>query len=71
MPPSPIAANVRRIFDCGDYLGYRFTKYFQELGILIDEEKPTKLDDPPISGRYDYMIQHEVYGKTIVELKSK
>ena len=30
MPPSPIAANVRRIFDCGDYLGYRFSKYFKE-----------------------------------------
>ena len=70
MPSSPIAANVRRIFDCGDYLGLRFTKYFQELGIYIDEEQPTKCDNPPISGRYDYMIQHEVYGKTIVELKS-
>ena len=70
MPSSPIAANVRRIFDCGDYLGLRFTKYFQELGIYINEEQPTKCDNPPISGRYDYMIQHEVYGKTIVELKS-
>ena len=70
MPSSPIAANVRRIFDCGDYLGLRFTKYFQELGIYIDEEQPTKFDNPPISGRYDYLIQHEVYGKTIVELKS-
>ena len=70
MPPSPIAANVRRIFDCGDYLGYRFTKYFQEMGILIAEEQPTKLEDPPISGRYDFLIQHEVFGQTIVELKS-
>ena len=70
MPPSPIAANVRRIFDCGDYLGYRFSKYFQEMGILLAEEQPTKLAEPPMSGRYDFLIQHEVYGRTIVELKS-
>jgi len=70
MPPSPIAANVRRIFDCGDYLGYRFSKYFKEMDMLVDEEQPTKLESPPISGRYDFLIQHEVYGRTIVELKS-
>ena len=70
MPPSPIAANVRRIFDCGDYLGYRFSKYFKEMGVLLEEEQPTKLEEPPISGRYDFLIQHEVFGRTIVELKS-
>lgn len=70
MPPSPIAANVRRIFDCGDYLGYRFSKYFKEMGMLVAEEQPTKFASPPISGRYDFLIQHEVYGQTIVELKS-
>ena len=70
MPPNPIAANVRRIFDCGDYLGYRFSKYFKDMGMLVAEEQPTKLASPPISGRYDFLIQHEVYGQTIVELKS-
>ena len=70
MPTTPIPANVRRIFDCGDYLGYRFSKYFQQMGILLAEEQPTKLANPPISGRFDFAIQHEVYGRTIVELKS-
>jgi len=67
---TPIPANVRRIFDCGDYLGYRFSKYFKDMGIWLAEEQSVFLNDPPIAGRYDFIIQHEVYGKTVVELKS-
>ena len=67
---TPISANVRRIFDCGDYLGYRFSKYFKEMNIWVAEEQSVYLNDPPIAGRYDFLIQHEVYGKTVVELKS-
>ena len=67
---TPISANVRRIFDCGDYLGYRFSKYFKDMGIWVAEEQSVSLNDPPIAGRYDFLIQHEVYGKTVVELKS-
>ena len=67
---TPIPANVRRIFDCGDYLGYRFSKYFKDMGIWLAEEQSVFLHDPPIAGRYDFIIQHEVYGKTVVELKS-
>ena len=70
LPTSPIPANVRRIFDCGDYLGYRYSKYFKDMNIWIAEEKSVFLADPPIAGRYDFLIQHEVYGKTVVELKS-
>ena len=70
MPGSPIAANVRRIFDCGDYLGYRYSKYFKDMNLWIDEEKSVSLADPPIAGRYDFIIHHEVYGQTVVELKS-
>ena len=70
LPTSPIPANVRRIFDCGDYLGYRYSQYFKDMNIWIAEEKSVFLADPPIAGRYDFLIHHEVYGKTVVELKS-
>ena len=70
IPPKPIPPNVRRIFDCGDFLGNRFHKYFQDLGILISAEQPVKHSNPSISGRLDYLIRHEIYGQSIVELKS-
>ena len=70
IPPKPIQAKVRRIFDCGDYLGNRFHKYFSDLGLLIAAEQSVKHADPPISGRLDYLITHEKYGRSIIELKS-
>ena len=44
--------------------------YFKEMNIWVAEEQSVYLNDPPIAGRYDFLIQHEVYGKTVVELKS-
>ena len=70
IPPKPIPAHVRRIFDCGDYLGNRFHKYFSDLGLLIAAEQSVKHTDPPISGRLDYLIKHEKHGRRIIELKS-
>ena len=70
VPPKPIPAHVRRIFDCGDYLGDRFNKYFSTLGLLISAEQPVKFSYPAISGRLDYLIKHEIHGRSIVELKS-
>ena len=61
---------TRRIFDCGDYLGYRYEKYFEKMGILIATESSLKLDNPPISGRLDFLIKHKDSHLAIVELKS-
>tara|TARA_Y100000310_G_scaffold345435_1_gene464996 strand:- start:6076 stop:6735 length:660 start_codon:yes stop_codon:yes gene_type:complete len=66
----PIDANTKRIFDCGDYLGYRYEKYFEKMGILLGTEIAVKSDDPPISGRLDFLIKHEQNEVAIVELKS-
>ena len=66
----PIDANTKRIFDCGDYLGYRYEKYFEKMGILIATETPLKSEMPPISGRLDFLIRHEENGTAIIELKS-
>ena len=65
-----ITAVARRIFDCGDYLGYRFEEYFKSMGILLETETQILSDDPPISGRLDFLIDHQVYGKYVIELKS-
>ena len=65
-----ISAVSRRIFDCGDYLGYRYEKYFEKMGILLGTELHITSELPPISGRLDFLINHEEKGATIVELKS-
>ena len=61
---------TRRIFDCGDYLGYRYEKYFEKMGILLGTETPVRCDLPPISGRLDFLIKHEKTGTALIELKS-
>tara|TARA_R100000808_G_scaffold3763_1_gene12919 strand:+ start:18544 stop:19224 length:681 start_codon:yes stop_codon:yes gene_type:complete len=65
-----ISAVSRRIFDCGDYLGYRYEKYLEKMGILLGTELPIKSEMPPISGRLDFLITHNTHGPTIIELKS-
>jgi hypothetical protein len=65
-----INSNTRRIFDCGDYLGYRYEKYFEKMGILLGTEIAVKSNDPPISGRLDFLIKHNQTNAAIVELKS-
>ena len=66
----PLAPLTRRIFDCGDYLGYRYEKYFEQMGILLGTELPVKCDSPPISGRLDFLIKHDEFQTSIIELKS-
>ena len=68
--PETISAVSRRIFDCGDYLGYRYEKYFEKMKMLLGTEMAIKSDMPPISGRLDFLITHPTHGATIVELKS-
>ena len=65
-----IDSKTRRIFDCGDYLGYRYEKYFEKMGILLGTEIAIKSDNPPISGRLDFLIKRNQTNAAIVELKS-
>ena len=65
-----ISAVSRRIFDCGDYLGYRYEKYFEKMEVLLETESIIKADDPPISGRLDFLISHPEHEKLLIELKS-
>ena len=65
-----ISAVARRIFDCGDYLGYRYEKYFEKMDVLLETESVIKADDPPISGRLDFLISHPEHEQLLIELKS-
>jgi len=70
LPQQTIASVTHRIFDNGSSLEDRMTKYFEMMEIYKDRELPTKCDDPPISGRADFLLAHDEYGDVVVELKS-
>ena len=65
-----IVPKLARIFGCGSALEDRVAKYFTDMGILRDRELPVTSDDPPLSGRIDFIINHEDLGLMPVELKS-
>ena len=70
LPDQVIGAKTVRIFDVGNSLEVRMQKYFERTGIFIAAEQSVKFSNPPISGRYDFLLRHDEYGKVILELKS-
>ena len=70
LSPSTIYSYTRRIFDNGSYLEDRMNSYFEKMGIVKDRELPLKCDDPPISGRADFLLSHPLYDEVLLELKS-
>ena len=65
-----IGAKTARIFDHGGSLEVRMKKYFERTGIFLASEQSVRVNNPPISGRYDFLLKHEEYGRVILELKS-
>ena len=61
---------MKRIFDTGNALEERLEKYFTKMGVYIDREISVKQDYPPISGRIDFLIQHDTYGILPIESKT-
>jgi len=70
LPAQVIDDNVQRIFDNGSSLEERMASYFTKMDILLDREIEAKSDNPPISGRADFLLKHADYDKIGVELKS-
>ena len=70
LPVEVLPAVTRRIFDTGGSLEQRMEKYFERMGILLEREKSLKFDNPPISGRCDFILLHEEDGQIVIELKS-
>ena len=72
LPPENIrdGANLRRL-DNGHYLEDRFFKYFLKLNVYKEREKRIFCEEPPISGRIDFIIQLPEYNhRTLIELKT-
>jgi len=70
LPQQVISSGTQRIFDTGSSLEDRMTKYFEQMGILKGREIPLKCDNPPISGRADFLLAHEEHEEIVLELKS-
>ena len=70
LPSQVIDARTVRIFDVGNSLEVRMKNYFERTGIFLASEQSVKFMNPPISGRYDFLLRHEEYGRVILELKS-
>ena len=70
LPEQVIDDNLQRIFDNGNFLEERMATYFTKMDILLDREVEAKSDNPPISGRVDFLLKHADYDKIGLELKS-
>ena len=45
-------------------------KYLRKAGLFLAAEQTLRIDTPPISGRYDFLINYKDNDRAIVELKS-
>jgi len=53
---SDIPPRIQRIFDVGGAFEERFEKYLDKVKILVSRELPIKTEEPPISGRIDFIV---------------
>jgi hypothetical protein len=65
-----IQPRVQRIFDHGGTFEGRMKKYLEKANLYIDDEVTVKYEDPPISGRIDFIITHEKHEEALLELKT-
>ena len=65
-----IDGRIKRIFDHGGTFEERMKKYLKKADIYIDDEVSIKNEDPPISGRIDFIIKHDKHKEALLELKT-
>jgi hypothetical protein len=65
-----IKPRIQRIFDHGGTFEGRMKKYLEKAELYIDDEVSIKSEDPPISGRIDFIIKHDKYKEALLELKT-
>ena len=70
MVDQPLPPTLQRIFQNRNFLEDRVDKWFTGLRILMGREISVKYENPPISGRIDFLIRHDEHGIIPVELKS-
>jgi len=70
MPALDVKPKLQRIFDTGGSFEERMEVYLKKADLLIDRELVAKFDDPPISGRIDFIIKDGTDKGAILELKT-
>ena len=70
MPAMDVKPKLQRVFDTGGSFEERVENYLTKADLLKDREVPAKFDDPPLSGRIDFIIKGVNDQDTILELKT-
>ena len=70
LPAQEVTPQTQRIFDTGGAFETRMEKYLRKAGLFLAAEQTLKFDNPPISGRYDFLIRYKATDRAIVELKT-
>lgn len=70
LPEEKINPRVQRIFDNGHFMHMRWQNYFASLPPSFNVQISSLVRRWPIVGEADLAVQHDHFGKVIVELKS-
>ena len=70
MPAMDVKPKLQRVFDTGGSFEERVENYLTKAELLKDREVPAKFNDPPLSGRIDFIIKGVNDQDTILELKT-
>lgn len=70
LPALDVNPKLQRIFDHGNTFEDRMEKYLVKADLFKDREVPAKYQDPPISGRMDFLITSQTNRTAILELKT-
>ena len=57
MPAMDVKPKLQRVFDTGGSFEERVENYLTKAELLKDREVPAKFNDPPLSGRIDFIIK--------------
>ncbi len=70
LPGDPIGHRLQRIFDNGHMMHFRWQNYFMSLPPSFKVEISPLLRCWPVIGEADIIVEHEHFGRVVVELKS-
>jgi hypothetical protein len=70
MPALDIKPKLQRIFDTGGSFEERMENYLEKADMLIGREVVSTFNDPPLSGRIDFIIKDGTDKGAILELKT-
>lgn len=69
-PEEKIDPRLRRIFDNGNFMHLRWQNYFSSLPPSFHVKVEMLVEEWPLVGSADIVVEHEFFGRIVVELKS-